>query len=136
MWCGAAAAGGRCRYARGRMSTGANDSPIEIEPAAVGEMIDASAPAQLVDVREPAEREAGHIAGSLHIELTELSARADSLERERPVVFYCRVGSRSLMAAQAFRVAGYDAYSMTGGLVRWTEEGRPLTPDGGYVAEH
>jgi len=58
------------------------------------------------------------------------------LERERPVVFYCRVGARSQMAAQAFRAAGFDAYSMRGGLLRWAQEQRPLSPEGGEVADH
>ena len=43
-------------------------------------------------MREPYEREAGHIAGTRHIELVQLTAQAASVERERPVVFYCRVG--------------------------------------------
>ena len=88
-------------------------------------------------MREPYEREAGHIAGTRHIELNDLSAQAASLlDRDRPVVFYCRVGARSTMAAQALRAAGFEAYSMTGGLLRWAQEGRPLSPDGGRVAEH
>jgi hypothetical protein len=40
------------------------------------------------------------------------------------------------MAAQALRASGVDAFSMTGGLVRWADEKRPLAPDDGYVAEH
>ncbi len=91
---------------------------------------------QVIDVREPYEREAGHIAGTRHIELVRLSAEAASVARERPVVFYCRAGSRSDMAAQAFRAAGFEAYSMSGGLMRWAEEGRPLSPEGGGVADH
>jgi rhodanese-related sulfurtransferase len=91
---------------------------------------------QLIDVREPYEREAGHIPDSRHVELVRLSGEAASVEREHPVVFYCRVGARSLMAAQAFRAAGYEAYSMVGGLRRWAQEGRPLTPEGGTVADH
>lgn len=91
---------------------------------------------QVIDVREPYEREAGHIAGTRHIPLTELTSQAATVERERPVVFYCRVGARSDMAAQAFRAAGYEAYSMSGGLVRWAREGRPLAPEGGHVANH
>ena len=91
---------------------------------------------QLIDVREPYEREAGHIESTRHIELTALAGSAASIERERPVVFYCRVGSRSQMAAQAFRTSGFDAYSMSGGLVRWVAEGRPLWPADGYVADH
>ncbi len=91
---------------------------------------------QVIDVREPHEREAGHIAGTRHIELVRLSAEAGTVEREHPVVFYCRVGARSQMAAQAFRAAGFEAYSMSGGLLRWAQEGRPLSPEDGYVAEH
>ena len=68
---------------------------------------------QLVDVREPYEWEAGRIAGARHIELEQLASQAESLDRDRPVLFYCRVGARSAMAAHAFRRAGFDAYSMT-----------------------
>jgi rhodanese-related sulfurtransferase len=91
---------------------------------------------QLVDVREPYEREAGRIAGSRHVPMVALSEQAATLDRDRPVVFYCRVGSRSDMAAQAFRAAGYRALSMSGGLVRWVEESRPLDPPDGHVADH
>jgi len=90
---------------------------------------------QLIDVRAVHEHEAGRIAGSLLIELSELAARAQSIDRERPVVFYCRSGGRSAIAAQAFRQAGYDAHNMVGGLLEWEACGLPLEPDGGYVAE-
>lgn len=90
----------------------------------------------VIDVREHYEREAGHIAGTRHVEFAALTGAAASMERERPVVFYCRVGSRSDVAAQAFRGAGFQAYSMSGGLVRWVQEGRPLEPADGHVANH
>jgi rhodanese-related sulfurtransferase len=92
--------------------------------------------AQVIDVREDYEREAGHVAGTRHIVLAQVAASAGSIDPERPVIFQCRVGSRSLMAAQAFRRAGFDAYSMSGGVLRWADEGRPLAPDGGTVADH
>jgi rhodanese-related sulfurtransferase len=82
--------------------------------------------AQLIDVREGYERDAGHIAGSRHIALGDIAAEAETIDRDRPVIFQCHVGSRSLMAAQAFRQAGFDAWSMAGGLERWEQEGRPL----------
>jgi hydroxyacylglutathione hydrolase/adenylyltransferase/sulfurtransferase len=118
------------------MSVENGDSQIEIEPERVVEWLAQDPGLQVIDVREDYEREAGHIGGTRHIELLELSSAAGSLERERPVVFYCRVGSRSEMAAQAFRAAGFEAYSMTGGLARWEREGRPLSPEGGRVADH
>jgi rhodanese-related sulfurtransferase len=90
---------------------------------------------QLIDVRQRYEHEAGRIADSPLIELGELSGRAQEIDRERPVVFYCRTGSRSAMATEAFRAAGYDAHNMAGGLVEWHADGFPLEPDGGYVSD-
>ena len=89
---------------------------------------------QLIDVREPDEWDAGRIAGARRIGLDRLAAEAESLDREAPVLFYCRVGSRSGMAAGAFRQAGFDAYSLDGGLVEWQRRGLPLEPDDGTVA--
>ena len=96
----------------------------------------ADAGAQVIDVREPYERDAGRIPGTRHIELERLASKADTIDPQRPVIFHCRLGARSLMAAQAFRRAGFDAYSMAGGIAQWAQEGRPLEPDDGYVAEH
>jgi rhodanese-related sulfurtransferase len=118
------------------MSAPEQTSAIEVDPAQVREWLAEDPPPQLIDVREPYEREAGRIADSRHIALVELTAQAATVERERPIVFYCRVGSRSDMAAQAFRAAGFQAYSLRGGLRRWAEEGLPLEPEDGYVAEH
>jgi rhodanese-related sulfurtransferase len=108
----------------------------DVDPAELVEWMQRDGELQVIDVREPYEREAGHIADTVHIPLVQLSARASEIDRERPVVFYCRVGSRSNMAAQAFRASGYRAASLRGGLVRWTQERRPLSPEDGYVAEH
>jgi rhodanese-related sulfurtransferase len=111
-------------------------APLDVEPGRVGEWLDGGAEVQLIDVREPYEREAGYIGGSRHIELPTLAQHAGSIDRERVVVVYCRVGSRSTMAAQALRSAGYEAYSLAGGIVRWVGEGHPLEPENGYVADH
>ena len=118
------------------MAEGEHNVDIDIDPERVALWLAEDPTLQVIDVREPHEREAGHIAGTRHIQLVQLSSQADSVERERPVVFYCRVGGRSTMAAQAFRAAGYEAYSMIGGLLRWAEEERPLEPEDGRVAEH
>jgi rhodanese-related sulfurtransferase len=92
---------------------------------------------QLIDVREPAEWEAGRIPGDVrHIPMADLTAQVASIDRERPVVFSCRVGGRSLMAAQAFRASGFEAYSLAGGLEAWQDAGLPLDPPDGTVADH
>lgn len=89
---------------------------------------------QLIDVRQRYEHEAGRIAGDRHVELAELATQVDTIQRDRPVIFYCRSGSRSAMATQAFRGAGFDAYNMAGGLLEWQAAGLPLEPADGYVA--
>lgn len=91
---------------------------------------------QLVDVREAYEWEAGRIPGARHVELGALAAATGTLDRGKPVVFYCRVGGRSAMAAHAFRQAGFDASSLAGGLLAWDARDLPLEPDGGGVAPH
>jgi rhodanese-related sulfurtransferase len=118
------------------MSPAAAPSEIAVEPARLVEWLAADASLQLIDVREDYERRAGHIEGSRHIELNLLTSQAATVAADRPVVFYCRIGARSDMAAQAFRASGFQAYSMSGGLVRWAQEGRPLSPKGGHVADH
>jgi rhodanese-related sulfurtransferase len=105
----------------------------ELTPQQAEELI-RDGEAQLVDVREPYEHEAGRIAGALHIELERLPAEAASLDRDRPIVFYCRSGSRSALAAHAFASSGYDAHNLDGGLEAWVGAGLPIEPDGGRVA--
>lgn len=90
---------------------------------------------QLIDVRTPHEHEAGRIAGARWIELNDLSGQAETIDRDRPVVFYCRSGGRSAMATEVFATAGFDAHNMAGGLLDWHGAGLPIEPDDGYVAD-
>ncbi len=50
------------------------------------------------------------------------------------MLFYCRSGNRSAMAADAFRQAGYEAHNLAGGIEAWVADSRPLEPEGGEVA--
>jgi rhodanese-related sulfurtransferase len=91
--------------------------------------------AQLVDVRASHEWDAGHIGGAKHLPLAELAERTGEIDKDRPVVLYCRGGNRSTMAADALTNAGFDAVKLSEGIVGWDEADLPLEPDGGYVAE-
>jgi rhodanese-related sulfurtransferase len=108
---------------------------LEITPQQAREMLDGS-DAQLIDVRETYEWDEGRIAGARHIELERLASQAETIDKGRPVIFQCRLGSRSAMATQAFRAAGYDAYSLAGGIQRWVEDGLGIEPEDGRVADH
>lgn len=106
----------------------------QLTPARVAELLEAGG-AQVIDVREDHEHEAGHVAGARHIVLPELSEHAGTLDRERPVVVYCRTGSRSDVAAEALQASGYDAYNLEGGFVAWLEEGLPAEPENAVAAK-
>jgi rhodanese-related sulfurtransferase len=110
----------------------AEDAPTtELEPKRVAELI--ADGAELIDVRRDYEWEGGRIEGARHIEVNELVAEAESIPKRRPVIFYCRSGNRSGMAAAAFREAGYDANNMAGGIQAWVEAGLPIEPADGEV---
>ena len=123
------------------MADGPVESPVEeppvtgleIDPADVAKLAE-SGEAELIDVRRDYEHEAGHIANSRHIEMNDLTSNAASIPKDRPVVFYCRGGSRSAMAAEAFSQAGFDAHNMTGGMNAWVAQGLPLEPEDGEIA--
>ena len=118
------------------MSAPVDSTQKDIDPEQLAEWLSKDPELQVVDVREDYERQAGFIAGSTHIPLVELPTRARDIDGERPVVFYCRVGARSDMAARGIRASRVHALSMSRGLVRWASENRPLSPEGGVVADH
>ena len=107
---------------------------VDVTPAEV-QRRHAAGEIQLIDVREPYERDAGYIAGSRHIELERLASNAETLPRDRAIVFHCRLGARSALATRAFRSAGYDAWSMRGGIQAWHDLGLPVAGRG-EVADH
>lgn len=107
----------------------------DLTPQQVAELLDRGV-VQLLDVRQRHEYDAGRIAGSRLIELMDLPTQAATINRDRPVVVYCRSGARSAMATEALRQAGWDAHNMSGGLLDWKAAGLPLEPAGGHVANH
>jgi rhodanese-related sulfurtransferase len=105
----------------------------EVSREEARKMIDEGA--QLVDVRADHEWEAGRIAGAKHVPLAELPQRTGEIDKDRPVVVYCRGGNRSSMATAALGDAGFEAVKLSDGIVGWNEDELPLEPEGGYVAE-
>jgi rhodanese-related sulfurtransferase len=91
--------------------------------------------AQLIDVRADHEWDAGRIAGATHIALPEIPQRTGEIDKDRPVVVYCRGGNRSSMATAALEEAGFDVLKLSEGIVGWSEAELPLEPEDGYVAD-
>lgn len=85
---------------------------------------------QFLDVREPYEWEAGHIADATHVPMQELSGRQEEIAEDRLVVCVCRSGARSAMVTEALRRAGYDAENLEGGMVAWVSADLPFESSG------
>jgi rhodanese-related sulfurtransferase len=110
-----------------------SDGPPEVSREQAQKLI--AEGAQLIDVRAEHEWEMGRISGATHLPLAELSERVGEIDRDRPVVLYCRGGNRSTMATEALVAEGFDARKLSEGIVGWAEEGLALEPEGGEVAE-
>jgi rhodanese-related sulfurtransferase len=112
---------------RSLFSRGHQDVP-ETTPAELASQIRAGGDIQIIDVREPFEWSAGHIAEARHIPLGELGRRAVEIDADRPVVLVCRSGSRSEQATRALRQAGWpNAVNLDGGMLAWQRAGLPVT---------
>jgi rhodanese-related sulfurtransferase len=83
--------------------------------------------AVVVDVRDPAEYAAGHLADSRNIPAAQIAGRAGELPANKPVIVICASGSRATRAAAALRRAGRsDVYCLDGGLAGWQQAGLPV----------
>lgn len=85
--------------ARGRI--GREEAHAKVEQGAV-----------LLDVRTPGEFAGGHVEGAVNIPVQALGERLGELEKDRPLVVYCRSGARSHAAVKLLRDRGYDAHDL------------------------
>lgn len=90
--------------------------------------------AVLVDVREPQEREAAAIPGSVHAPRGMLEFYADpslpyhmeELSPEKRIILHCASGGRSALGAATLKKMGYSNVAhLDGGIKAWQESGNP-----------
>ena len=81
----------------------------------------------ILDVRTKEEFDLGHLEPAVLIPVDDLEARFGELSKDRPVIVYCRSGSRSARAAVILVSKGFSqVYDMTGGINAWTGKGYPV----------
>jgi rhodanese-related sulfurtransferase len=91
----------------------------------------------LLDVREPAEWEKGHIPGAVlaprgmlewYADPTTPYAKAElTAKRDEQIIVVCASGGRSLLAVETLKRMGYtNVVSMTGGFNEWSKQGFPV----------
>lgn len=90
-----------------------------VTPKQLKAQLAATAPLVL-DVRSPAEFEAGQIAGAINIPIEELRERIQELPKDKPIVTHCAVGYRGYLAECILRQSGFgDVRNLTGGFRAW-----------------
>ena len=100
-----------------------------VKPDQAMEMLRAGA--TLLDVRENAEWNAGHVPGSVHVPVRGVATQAPKrLPKGRPVIVTCRTGSRSRGATRILREKGVEAFHLAGGLSAWEAAGGRIVGKG------
>ncbi len=82
-----------------------------------------------LDVREPGETANGKITKAIQIPVGSVKERIAELEKhkDKPVVVYCKTGTRSSIACNALISNGFSkVYSLTGGIMSWQEAHLPV----------
>jgi len=77
---------------------------------------------QLVDVRTPEEHNENHIVNSQNIDFMSPTFEDDilKLDKDRPVLLYCKSGGRSAKCAKKLKAAGFEkVYDLEGGISKW-----------------
>ena len=84
--------------------------------------------AVLIDVSEPAEYAAGHVAGSRSVPLSNLQASNDLPKNKTlPLVVVCPNGSRAVRAVATLKSLGFEnTRVLAGGLAAWREANLPV----------
>lgn len=95
----------------------------------VKQALDSGEEITVLDVREPAEWEEGHVPGATHLPrgLLEYRAATDLPDKDRRIVTHCALGGRGALAASTLTEMGYkNVANMEGGLNAWREQGYEL----------
>jgi NADPH-dependent 2,4-dienoyl-CoA reductase/sulfur reductase-like enzyme/rhodanese-related sulfurtransferase len=95
-----------------------------VTAAQLREELASSRPPFLLDVRNPGEFEAGHLAGARNLPLDDLRFEWEGLPRDRRVAVVCKNGFRSHLALRILRGRGFeDVVNVTGGMTSIEAEG-------------
>lgn len=80
----------------------------------------------ILDVRDVKERQDGYINKDKNIPVSQVKAKIGTLDKNRPILVYCRSGMRSNSIAQMLGKAEFKTYSLKGGFLEWTKLNMPI----------
>ncbi len=115
-------AGGMTSWREEKRPTG---SVERVDVTALHERLD---DVQVLDVREQAEWEEGHIPGSFHTPYHDIGAVPDGIDPEQPIAIICSSGQRSAVACSLLlrHGAAQVIHVADGGVGTWKNQGWPI----------
>ena len=85
----------------------------------------------LLDVRTPGEFQQVRLEGASLIPIDQLLNRLPEVPKDRPILVYCAVGSRSAQVVNYLARQGYpEVYNLYGGIYSWAQKGYPVLQGG------
>lgn len=84
---------------------------------------------QIVDVRTPQEFADGHLPNAININImgSNFEAETAKLDKDKPVLVYCKSGGRSAKAASNLKAQGFKNISdLDGGITSWRQAGKAI----------
>ncbi|MBK7681623.1 MAG: thioredoxin [Bacteroidetes bacterium] len=83
----------------------------------------------ILDVRTPEEFAAGHVKGAVNLNIHDAAFKSglEKLDKSKPVLVYCKSGSRSADASAQMKEMGFsEVYNFGGGMLAWSNAEKPV----------
>ena len=82
----------------------------------------------ILDVRTPEEFAQGHLTNAVNINIYgNFEEEVKKLDKDKPVLVYCRSGHRSGIAAKKMQKLGFKkVYNLSGGIIAWASAGKEV----------
>ena len=85
----------------------------------------------LLDVRTLGEYQQARLEGARLIPIDQFTKRLSEVPKNRPILVYCAVGSRSAQVVNYLARKGYpEIYNLYGGIYAWAQKGYPILQGG------
>ncbi len=105
-------------------------SSCDISPQQAVQIMSHETGSLVLDIREDAEYQSGHIKDSMHIPLNALKSRLSELDKykDKNIILGCRSGSRSSRACSLLKKNGFaNVHNLRGGIPAWESDNLPIT---------
>jgi rhodanese-related sulfurtransferase len=116
--------------------------PTEMEPSQVARLLETNQnklDLVIIDVRTPKEFDESHIENAVNIDFYSSTFKKDlgRLDKTKNYLLYCRSGNRSAETRKIMKELGFrNAASITGGIIKWENEGnRTVTTEMGKESQ-